>query len=359
MESIVIKNTFTMMSNMRTEVLKPINFSQWNTFVDQSAQGDVFCYSWWLEAITKSHFKILVIFEKDEIVAGIPIAYDSQNKVNEPPLTRTLGVLYKTQESLSEHSQISNQRKWLGALLEQLPPDDFVQMCMHHNFTDWLPFRWKGFNQKTRYTYIIDYHNKTINDLWKKLNRGRKESINRAFNNGIIIEHTDDFDMLYEFENLSYERQGMKFRIPRNDLKPLDDAIKKNGNRIIFKTIDKSNKVHAMLYVVYTSKSAYALLSGSDPKLRKLGGHTLVMWEAIKFFIDKTGYFNFGGSDIEHIENHLRGFGGSITPYFHIYNENFAGKGNDFWYHLSQIWLHLREVRKICFNKLLKYFKLR
>lgn len=345
------------MNNMSIKTLEPKYYSQWNAFVDCSPQGDVFCYSWWLEAITKSHFRILVIFDKDEIVAGIPIAYDSQNKVNEPPLTRTLGVLYKPQENLSEHRQISNQRKWLTLLLEQLPLDDFVQMCMHHNFNDWLPFRWRGFKQTTRYTYIINYHNKTLNELWEKLNRGRKESINRALNNGIIMEQTDDFDLLYEYENMSYERQGLKFRIPYEDLKSLDDAIKKNGNRVIFRTIDKSNQVHAMLYVAYSSKSAYALLSGSDAKLRKLGGHTLVMWEAIRFFRDKTGYFNFGGSDIERIEKHLRGFGGYITPYFHIYNEKFAGKGNDLCSHFCQIWFHLNEVKKIVLNKLLKTFR--
>ena len=88
------------MSNLSIKTLESGRYNEWNTFVDKSPQGDVFCYSWWLEAITKSHFKILVITEKDEIVAGIPLAYDAQNKVNEPPLTRTLGVLYKPQEHL-------------------------------------------------------------------------------------------------------------------------------------------------------------------------------------------------------------------------------------------------------------------
>jgi hypothetical protein len=51
--------------------LEPHQFNQWDEFVDKSPQGDVFCYSWWLEAITKSNFKIVAIFENNEIVAGI------------------------------------------------------------------------------------------------------------------------------------------------------------------------------------------------------------------------------------------------------------------------------------------------
>ena len=41
------------------------------------------------------------------------------------------------------------------------------------------------------------------------------------------------------------------------------------------------------LYVVFNKKSAYALLSGSDANLRNLGGHTLVMWEAVRYFMIK------------------------------------------------------------------------
>jgi hypothetical protein len=134
----------------------------------------------------------------------------------------------------------------------------------------------------------------------------------------------------------------------------LDDAIRKKGNRVIFKAIDNLNQVHAMLYVAFNAKSAYVLLSGSDAKYRKLGGHTLVMWEAVRYFSDKVEYFNFGGSDIERIEAHLRGFGGSLTPYFHIYNEKLMWKRNDIWHHLGETSFHLNEVWKIVKNKILK-----
>ena len=345
------------MSNPSVKTLESERYNEWDIFVDQSPQGDVFCYSWWLEAITKSHFKILVITEKDEIVAGIPLAYDADNKVNEPPLTRTLGVLYKPQKHLSVHKQVSNQRKWLCALLDHLPLDDFVQMCTHHSFTDWLPFRWKGFNQTTRYTYLIHYNDKTLSDLWKNLSMGRKGSINRAVKNCIRIEESDDFELLYKFESLSYERQGLMFRIPYNDLKLLDDAIKKNGNRLILKAIDNLNQVHALIYVAFNAKSAYYLLSGSDAKYRKLGGHTLVVWEGLKYFKDKVEYFNFGGSDIKQIEEHVRGFGGVLTPYFHIYNESLMWKRTDLRYHLKETLFHLLEIWKIVKNKLLKFFR--
>ena len=342
------------MYQMEVQTLKPHQYSQWNTFVDQSPQGDVFCYSWWLEAITKSNFKILVIYDNNEIVAGMPLALDDRGKVNIPPLTRTLGVLYKKKDYQSDRRKISAERRWLSELLKYIHLNDFIQMCMHHNFTDWLPFRWNGFSQTTRYTYILNYKKKTSNELWLNLDLRNREIINKTTKNGIKIEITDDFDLIYHYESLSYERQGLKFRIPYNDLKFLDDAIKKRGNRIIFKATDNFHQVHAVLYIAFNQKSAYALLSGSDPKLRKLGGHTLILWEAVRYFSERVEYFNFGGSDIEKIEAHLKGFGGTLTPYFHIYNENLTWKRNDFWYHLHETSFHLKEVCKIVKNKIIQ-----
>jgi hypothetical protein len=342
------------MSIHTVTTLQKTRNSDWNAFVDASPQGDVFCYSWWLDAITRSNFSVLVVLEDGEIVAGMPLPYDERKNINEPPLTRTLGVLYKPQNSLTDHIYTSQKRKWLCSLLEHLPRDNFVQMCMHHNFSDWLPFRWKGFNQTTRYTYLLDYTNRSEDDLWRQLNRGRKNIINRAIKNRIRVEETEDFELLYKFECLSYERQGLKFRIPFKVLNNLDEAIKKNGKRIIFKALDDSDRIHALIYLAFNNKSAYYLLSGSDPEHRKAGGHTLVLWEAVRFFRNKVDYFNFGGSDIQQIEEHIKGFGGVLTPYFHIFNEILLWQNSGIRQHSERIAFHLGAFTKSILVRLLK-----
>ena len=335
---------------MNVEILKPEQYQLWNDFVDISPQGDIFCYSWWLDAITRSNFKIIAVIKNSEILAGMPLAYDSENMINMPPLTRTLGVLYKESVYKSLQKQSSAERKWITELLKYLPGDSLVQMYMHHNFKDWLPLRWCGFKQTTRYTYLIDYKLKTVTDLWNNLDKLRKRMINRATKNQISVELSDDIDLVYKYTSMAYKRQGLKFRIPLDEMKRLDDAILKNGNRIIL-TASDSNRVHAALYACYSNKSAYYLLSGSDPLLRKMGGHTLLLWEAIKYFIDKVSYFNLGGSDIERIETHLRGFGGILTPYFHIYNDRLLAERNSFKYHITEILFHCRSIAGKIINK--------
>ncbi|NOR87085.1 MAG: peptidoglycan bridge formation glycyltransferase FemA/FemB family protein, partial [Bacteroidales bacterium] len=223
--------------------LNPDQFKSWDQFVDESPQGDIFCYSWWLDTITKSNFKIFAIFDKEEIVAGIPLAFDKNGKVTEPPLTRTLGPLYKIIPDLSVHKQESKQRNWLQALLHHISPEDVVTFCTHQNFTDWLPFKWKGFQQTTRYTYIIDYKDKDEKELWAGLSRGRKEPIKQANNNGITISFTQNIQQLYELESKSYKRQGLKFSLSYEFLQRIDHEINKRKLRKIFIASNKDGKI--------------------------------------------------------------------------------------------------------------------
>lgn len=330
--------------SLRIKILEPAQYDEWDQFVSRSEQGSIFCYSWWLDAATKSNFKIYTVLEKNEIVAGFPAPLDNRNLINEPPLTRTLGILYRPQSEASFHKQLSNQRRWLTALLEHITLANFVQICMHHTISDWLPFRWRGFKQTTRYTYLIDYKQNTIGDLYNNLDRLKKRMIKRAALNMINTMLTDDISLVHNYVSLAYERQGLKFRIPIDEMRVLDEAIVRNGNRIIIKA-DDGSKVHSVLYAVYDRKSAYCLLSGSDPALRRLGGHTLVMWETITFFSDKVDYLNMGGSDIKPIEEHIRGFGGVMTPYFHIYNDRLIHY-TEIRYHLKEMLFHMNSIFK-------------
>ena len=342
---------------MTIEILKPEQYQSWNEFVDLSPQGDPFCYSWWLDTITRSNFRILAALINDEIVAGIPMALDDLHRINEPPLTRTLGVLFHPQPDLSTRNRKSSERKMVTELLRHLPLNDFVQTCTHHTLTDWLPFRWIGLLQTTRYTYILDYTNRTVDDLWAMLDHETRTVVRRASERRLMVDTTNDIELVYKYQSLSLERHGAHFNISDTDLKALDNAIVKNGSRTIFKAYDTDNTIHAVVYVVSSSKSAYTLMSGSDPELRQLGGHTLVLWEAIKYFSGKTGYFNFGGSDIQGVESHFRTFGATQTPYFHIYSAPFGLKRTDIRYHLKQIWLHLRELGGIMKVRVHKAFR--
>ncbi|MGE5457506.1 MAG: GNAT family N-acetyltransferase, partial [Methanococcaceae archaeon] len=194
------------------------------------------------------------------------------------------------------------------------------------------------------YTYILKYSGRNLSDLTNNLESGCRNVINRAQKYNLFVEESSDFAEFYQLVSLTYSRQGLKFRVPFEQLKRLDDSIKSHGNRLILKAKDTDGHVHAGIYIAYNKRSAFFLLSGADPEYRRIGGHTLVFWEAIKFFQDKVEYCNFGGSDIQRIESHLRCFGGELTPYFHIYNEHAIEKG--IRHHLKELSFHINGLLK-------------
>ena len=328
----------------------------WNRFVDDSPQGDVFCYTWWLETVTRGDYKILIVEDNHEIVAGIVLPFYGANRINEPYLTRTTGILYKKPSEESPRRRLSMEHRWLGALLNQVDINNVVQLCMHHNFSDWLPFRWRGYQQTTRYTYIIDYQKNDMESIWRKIDKSHRDTIRKAVRNNIHVEETDDIGLVYTYSCLSFDRQRKKLSFSLEDLTRLDDAVKKNGKRVILRSVGARQDTHAVFYTVYNEKSAYALLSGGDPRLRSQGGHTLVLWNTIRYFNNKVPILNLGGSDIEPIEKHLRAFGGEQAQYFHIYNETLASNRDGLGYHFDQALYHAREILRGLKRRSLKEF---
>lgn len=329
---------------MNAQFLTTDDYPAWDRFVDTSPQGDVFCYSWWLETVTRGDFAILAVRDHRGIAAGIALPFHSTGRINEPCLTRTLGVLYRNNNGPSSRQRLSEERKCLFALLDHLSPDSFVQMCMSHNFVDWLPFRWRGFQQTTRYTYLIDFMRTAPDSLWNNISKAHRYTVRKAIRNRITIEESDDIELVHRYSSLSFRRQGLVFRYSLQNLAWLDAAVKEHGHRKIFKAVDSLSRIHAVFYVVFRPRSAYCLLSGGDPELRDRGGHTLLIWHVIKHFSTRVPLLNFGGSDLEGIEAHLRHFGGTLTPYFHIFNRELMDKPEGIRYHGRQIIHHSRAL---------------
>jgi hypothetical protein len=334
------------MLTMQTRFLKASEHEQWNRFVDASPQGDVFCYWWWLAAVTKGDFKILLVEENARLVAGIILPFHGSGRINQPCLTRTYGVLYIKPEAESPRRRLGDERRWLNALLEHVDINAVVQLITHHNFTDWLPFHWRGYRQTTRYTYLLNYRANGLEDMWAAISARQKRSVRKALKNHLVVVEGDTIDETFRFSCLSFERQNKVFPYSLDELRRLDRAVTKHGRRVILKVVDADQRVHAVNYVVYNQRSAYHLLSGGDPHLREQGGHAFLLWKSIEYFSDKSATFNFGGSNIQAIEAHYRAFGGSQKQYFQIYNEALIGQPDSRRHHLARLLYHAKALCK-------------
>ena len=118
---------------------------------------------WWLDAVCGggANWQIALAVNKGGEVTGA-LPYFSTRRwglpvVQMPPFTAYAGPVlrYPPQSTFKESSWPAIEHKVLAELIGQLPRVAYFVQHFRPEVTDWLPFYWAGFQQTTRYTYIL------------------------------------------------------------------------------------------------------------------------------------------------------------------------------------------------------------
>lgn len=299
--------------------------ASYNAFVDASPQGVLFNHTWWLDAVTDGDYDIMLVTAGDQIRASWVLWFDSElTQIRQPPLTQKLGILFGEPRGGSVKRQ-SEETRLAELMIDSLPDDWHLAQSFHENFTNWLPFFWKRFNQTTRYTYVLEDLSDT-EKIWANMHGSLRTKIRKAKKEGIEIEETLDVERFYEVNSKSFERQGVQIPYSLEMVAKIDAAARAHGGCRITVAKDSLGRDHAGDFLVYDEQCAISLLGGADTELRSSGAKPLIQWESILHAADVTSRFDFEGSMMQKIEPYVRYFGGKQTPYFYIHGPRRAPK---------------------------------
>jgi hypothetical protein len=289
----------------------------------------VYASTWWLDAVAPGRYEIIFIEKGGQIRAAWPLVYDQHttSRIVMPPLTQKLGILFapttaKYAERLSEEHRLTE------ALLSRIPRTTSVYHHFHENFSNWLPLHWRGYEQSTRYTYIL----KDLRDtdkVWRDMRESTRRNIRRAEKNGLKIRPAADIAEFRSINKMSFDRQGMRLPYSLDQLARIDDACEKNARKLALVAEDGQGHPHACVYIVYDPHCAIYLLGGADPALRSSGAQALLKWEGIRRVSTVSKQFDFEGSMVKGIEAYVRGFGAIQTPYFQIVKNSDMPAGHE------------------------------
>ncbi len=287
-------------------------------FIDKSPQRSIFSYPWWLEATTGANYEYLVAQDNDRIKAIMPIVNTRRlglRMCTMPPYTQSLGCLLPPIEGKYSR-RLAAEHELLGNLIELLPRYHYINFRLHPSQSNWLPFYWNGFSQRTRYTYMLD----DISDpelIWNGLRSGTRGRIRKA-RKQVHLSHDADIEKLIHLQTLTYGRQGIKGAHRPDVIRALFEACNARGQGKLFFAEDKTGQTHSGLFLVWDDRTAHYLIGGSDPALWSSGAFPFLMWEAICFAAERVTSFNFEGSMIRSIEQFFRGFGARQVPYLQV-----------------------------------------
>jgi hypothetical protein len=278
----------------------------------------VFSKDWWLDAACGvDGWDVAIVERKGGIVGTLPYPLATRlgfKIIRMPPLTQKLGPWLKYAPGASAYDRLTFEKEVMTELIERLPAYDSFSQQFDYTIQNWLPFYWKGFQQTTRYTYVID----DIRDLTKvvaNFEHSKRKNVKRAEKTLHV-----DFDLtagdFYRNHELTLGKQNAKISYREDLFLRLHAAARRNDAGTIICARDDAGAIHGAIFAIWDANSAFDLISTIDPDLRNSGSAALLVRELIRYLADKTTRFDFEGSMIEPVEESFRRFGAVQKPYF-------------------------------------------
>jgi lipid II:glycine glycyltransferase (peptidoglycan interpeptide bridge formation enzyme) len=293
---------------------------------EHGADLPLFFHGWYLDAVCGDGLWGAAAYTKDQQVLAIwPYYMKSKyglSYITMPSLTPYLGPWIPDLKAQKNHKRYGYEHAAITQLCEDLPSVHFSTIHTHPDLDNLLAARWKGHQEKTRYTYRLALGDP--DEIWNGISDKQRNTIRKA-QSTLTVSESDDIDLFYTFNKKSFKRQGLQIPYSHELIKNLDQALSMRSQRTMLVAKDQSNNVHGMIYLAYDQQTVYLLAIGSDPQWRSDGSIPLLIWHAIQQFSGSHLTFDFEGSMIPNIEKFFRSFGGQLTPYSRLFASKHIG----------------------------------
>lgn len=299
------------------------NKEKYRSFCENIDAMSIFSQPWWLDAVAGSNWDVIIEEKGGQIIAALP--YEKAQKkgfdfLRNPILTQHQYLYVEPSKSTRYAKILAHQKKIITSLLGKLPKFAVFKLNIHPSFTNWLPFYWLGFEQSTRYTYIIDNLSE-VEKVYSNFESKIKTDIKKA-EKLVEVEEARDVELLYQVVEKSFERQGIKTPFSLETVQRIEQACSARNCSKVLLAKDEQGNVHAGIYLIWDKERMYYLLGGGDPNYRNSGATSLLLWHAIQFAATQVKVFDFEGSMMEPVERFVRSFGAVQQPFFTISKVN-------------------------------------
>lgn len=267
---------------------------QWDAFVAESPQGNIFCSSAFLAACGERCVTYFVEGNGAALLgAMLFLNTDGQPLPSPRPFAMYQGVLFgKLLQSFHPHTQVTKQLKLVDFLLVELEKQyRRIPFTLHYTFPDVRSFSWFHYHERNRgtfkitigYTGLIDIRKvRTMEDLLESIRTTRRQEVRKAQKKGWIVETSKDTDLLDRLHERTFDRQGMKR--PEGEeilMRSIAKAALDHGFGEMLITKNTMDKVAGAILLLYDERSAYYLIGANDPEFRKDTCGSLLLVEGI------------------------------------------------------------------------------
>lgn len=291
----------------------------WDRFVETSPHGTVFSSAEWIAAAAKAQGGrpvMLGAWDGDELIAGVGVTEVSRGplrQANTPVMAPYGGFMY-TRESGENGDTDSRTLRSAETLIDHLQRNCHHVLLSHAPaFGDIRPFSWRNWDQRVRYTYLLDITD--TDRLWRGFRDRAKRQIKKAADTvtigGDIVPET----LGAEYTRLFRER-NVEPPLPPRILIDMVRRLAPTGMLDIIATRDRDGELAALQVLVKGYDTVYTLVYGTVPEQRHTGADALMIWEAARRYSGTHARLDLVGANIPSIAFYKSGFGGTLTPHY-------------------------------------------
>lgn len=289
----------------------------------------VFMQDWYLDATIAdgAEWRVICIKENNQIVAVFPFQYSKVKKKFGLTLYKIENTFQQARAGIwidyANREAPCKRENFLidvvNQVIDRLPYYDSFDILFSPDFTDWSPFYWRGFQQTTRYSYIIkpERYNGDKEKLIGTFRYDRRKTIKKA-----ELSYTIDKDMtgdeFYNFLQSTYKEKGKKLLYTYEQFHKIDQGVEKHNAKIIYRARDLEENTLAAVYMLCDNKRSYWMFTAFRQQIK--GGQELLTWAGMKDCLEQNIIYDFEGSMIPGVSHYIREYNAEKEAYFRIFN---------------------------------------
>jgi hypothetical protein len=277
-----------------------IDKSAWDNCIENSPNGLVYAYSWYLDIVCPG-WEALV--EGDyKTVMPLPVKTKWRIKyVYQPNFVQQLGVFGpKTDHDIVE--------SFLNAV-----PESIVYLNFNLNSSNNL--NQDLWNLTSRNNFILSL-NREYSEIFKNYSENQQRNIKKAVGCKMKIEATPDLNTYMELV-----RKYNPYKMPENEYLVMYELLKELQHRnkgIILSAKGENDTILASVFIIEALNRSMYIFPLSTDAGRKMSAMALIVDSYINDNCLSSGIFDFEGSNVEKIARFFKGFGAINQSYLEI-----------------------------------------
>jgi hypothetical protein len=284
----------------------------------------LFMQAWWLDAVTMpegKQWEVLLAEENGKIVAAMP--YHLLRKwgfkiIIQPQLTQYTGVWIDYPQDCTLHKRYSFEKRAMDNLIDRLEALNplFYAQNFYYSLTNWQPFYWRGFEQTTRYSYIL----KNISDsnaVFENMHPRYRQKI-RKCEQELELDFNLSPEEFYRFHKQSLQEKHDGIVYSKQLFLSIFQAAAEQGKGQIIAVRNKNNELLSAVFFVWDENSGYNLITVRKIINGSNDASVFTIWQVVEYLKNRTKNYDFEGSMIEGVALRNQYLGAEQMPYFHI-----------------------------------------